>query len=405
MRLNKGFTVIVAAAVTMFGLGFGSAATGPAAASGVPAQGAVKLIFGPQYRFDNPGAGPMRYVDGGNTTMFWCCGGAMAASGNDLFVMNGDGNSLTEINASTGALIRVISGAQYGFDNPDGLALSGNELFVANSYKWTAGSITEINASTGALIRIFGQKDLRGPSTMVVDGNDLWVANPAFLTEFNASTAAYMRSVSGADYQFEFTGPMVLSGNDLFVASRYSTKTTSTDSVTELNASTGALVRVIGPFDAPPPNSAETYNSPSAMVAYGTDIFLAHRCTLDNCQLEGGLSEINALTGAIVEGGIGSVNGSTSASFGVPSALALEGPDLWVANDAYSSLLEFNVPTGQLLATIPATQRQIDSYELNAPNAMVVADGHMFVANSSCAPASCQQNEASEGYLTEFPVG
>ena len=41
---------------------------------------------------------------------------AMVLDGDDLFVSSG--NSLTEVNASTGALVRVISGPAYRFTGP-----------------------------------------------------------------------------------------------------------------------------------------------------------------------------------------------------------------------------------------------------------------------------------------------
>jgi len=59
-------------------------------------------------------------------------------SSGDLFVANFDGDSVTEIDASTGALVRVIDAHAYGFDGPDGFTLSGNDLFVMNTW----GSLT-----------------------------------------------------------------------------------------------------------------------------------------------------------------------------------------------------------------------------------------------------------------------
>jgi hypothetical protein len=58
----------------------------------------------------------------------------MAAVGNDLFVANSGGGWVTELDASTGALVSVISGSSYQFDGPDAMAAVGNDLFVANTY-------------------------------------------------------------------------------------------------------------------------------------------------------------------------------------------------------------------------------------------------------------------------------
>ena len=62
--------------------------------------------------------------------------------------------SLTEINATNGSFIRTVIGPQYGFDAPEGLALDGTHIWVSNNANNT---ITEIDQSSGALIKILRQ--------------------------------------------------------------------------------------------------------------------------------------------------------------------------------------------------------------------------------------------------------
>ena len=64
---------------------------GPAAASAQPA--AVRSVPSGPYGFDAPDA--------------------VAAIRNDLFIANRAGNSVTEVNAVDGALVRIFSGARY----------------------------------------------------------------------------------------------------------------------------------------------------------------------------------------------------------------------------------------------------------------------------------------------------
>ena len=45
---------------------------------------------------------------------------------------NFDGNSVTELSASTGALVQVISGSSYGFDAPAAISSDGTHVWVAN---------------------------------------------------------------------------------------------------------------------------------------------------------------------------------------------------------------------------------------------------------------------------------
>jgi hypothetical protein len=67
----------------------------------------------------------------------------MVLRGSDLFVANGGNNSLTEIDASTGALVRVVSGPAYQFDEPSAMVRDGNNLFVANQ---DGSSVTKLPA-------------------------------------------------------------------------------------------------------------------------------------------------------------------------------------------------------------------------------------------------------------------
>ena len=46
----------------------------------------------------------------------------------------------------------MLSAASYGFEEPVAAAVSGPNLFVAN---YDGSSVTELDASTGALVRVF----------------------------------------------------------------------------------------------------------------------------------------------------------------------------------------------------------------------------------------------------------
>ncbi len=49
-----------------------------------------------------------------------------------MWVANQVGNSVTEINAGSGALIRVLSGKRYHFHGPTGIAADGHAVWVTN---------------------------------------------------------------------------------------------------------------------------------------------------------------------------------------------------------------------------------------------------------------------------------
>jgi len=41
-------------------------------------------------------------------------------------------DSVTELDAATGAAVQVISGSSYGFGEPDAIASDGTDMWVAN---------------------------------------------------------------------------------------------------------------------------------------------------------------------------------------------------------------------------------------------------------------------------------
>jgi len=103
---------------------------------------------------------------------------AMVMAGPDLFVANFEGRSVTEVNALTGALVRVLSHPEYDFDGPQAMVMAGPDLFVANFY---GNSVTELDASTGALVRVLSgsRYDFNEPRAIVLDGPDIFVADGA----------------------------------------------------------------------------------------------------------------------------------------------------------------------------------------------------------------------------------
>jgi hypothetical protein len=58
---------------------------------------------------------------------------------------------VTELSAATGALVEVITGSTYRFNDPAGVRSDGTHVWVANI---AGDSVTELSASTGALVKV-----------------------------------------------------------------------------------------------------------------------------------------------------------------------------------------------------------------------------------------------------------
>lgn len=84
---------------------------------------------------------------------------------------DGNGNAVTEIGASTGALIRVITGPRYQLNGPDSIAVAAGRVWVVNV---NTLSVTEINSVTGALIRVIPSLP-NVPFAITADRDGVWL--------------------------------------------------------------------------------------------------------------------------------------------------------------------------------------------------------------------------------------
>lgn len=164
--------------------------------------------------------------------------GEIALSGSTLFVVYGN-NAVGEYNAVTGHAINsdLVYGLSDGLNNPAGLLLVGNILYVTNDANTFSGTgyVSEYNVLTDTLLSQNFITNLSNPQGLALSGTNLLVANEGSNTigEYNAATgntenSSYIQS--GVDQPF---GLLDL-GNNLLVANGGS------NIVTEYDATTGA---------------------------------------------------------------------------------------------------------------------------------------------------------------------
>ena len=216
---------------------------------------------------------------------------AIAADRARVWVANNGGNSVTELSAATGALIRVISGQRYQLNGPVAIAASANSVWVANA---TGNSLTEINAATGALIRVISapRYQLNGPQAITADASHVWVAsgNSKALTEINAVTGALIRVISLPNVPFAITA----NGAAVWLVINVGTKSADGSrphgSVIEVD-STGRLVRTLSspPFADSDPGGA--------VASAGNQVWVTDSKFLSNG--EGWVTELSPATGAL----------------------------------------------------------------------------------------------------------
>jgi hypothetical protein len=129
------------------------------------------------------------------------------------------------------------------------------------------------------------------------------------VTELDASTGRWMRTLSGGSYGFNGSNAIAAGGGDVWVANIRGF------SVTELDASTGHWVRTLGAGNL----------TPVAFALDGPDVWVLNG---DNGVGAGSVTELDASTGRLVR----TLRGE---GYSTPSALAVDGGSLWVASLYY----------------------------------------------------------------------
>lgn len=241
----------------------------------------------------------------------------VATCGPHLWVTNVSGNSVTEINASTGAVDRIINTAANGFSEPMGIAGDGTDVWVTNL---SSNSVSEINCDTGAVVRSLSAGTLDAPVAVAVGGGRVWVASQA--------------------HQTDAKGNLILNSS---VATLFST-------------SSGSLVENVQG------SNANGLNGSSGVAVGHGKVWITNA-------LGNSVTELNVATGQVMR----VINGGTG-SFDWPMGIAVTGADVWVANLNGNSLTEINESTGAVL-------RVISGDGLNGPVSLCVFNKKIWVTN------------------------
>ncbi len=312
---------------------------------------------------------------------------AIAVSGANVWVANEVGNSITEFNATTGSRVRVIDAKADAFYHPDGISVGGSHVWVSNGSEALGmgsertaylaakySSVTELNASNGALVRVIDAKrgDFREPGPIAVSGSHVWVLNQnaassspstpgSALVELNANNASVVRIFKiGTDGIYAPTD-IAASPADVWVTQVGG----PVRSVIELNSDTGSLVRIIR-------STKGQLGNPDLIALSGAYAWVAGVYGPDAV-----VTEVKVSNGSFVrvikskEDNLGSGSG-----YGI----AVTGSHVWVTNDGRfdGSLTELNADNGSLVRIIRA-----EADKFNEPTSIVASDSKLWVLNTN----------------------
>jgi hypothetical protein len=336
--------VILAAAIALVSnlLATPSQAPGPSLPKGRPAaltpSGLISLAgvyASSQYGFDLPYS--------------------ISVYGDNAWVPNADGNSVTELDASDGRWIRTMGGAAYGFRQPTGILDDGKHIWVTNTL---GNSVTELSASDGSLIRTLsgGNYGFNEPETILDDGTHLWITNIRnSVTELSASDGTWIRTLSGGGYHFNYPLGLAFDGTHIWITNY--AQVNPNYSVTEVNASDGSLVRVVsGP--------QYRFNRPARVAVADGSVWVTN---------PGGntVTQFKASDGALVR-----ILSGRDYQFGKPSGIALFGTHLFITNISANSVDVINAGSGSLEQIISDAK-----YRFGDPQAINIANSRAWIVN------------------------
>lgn len=322
---------------------------------------------------------------------------AVAAGGHDVWVANAGypSSSVSEVNASTRAPVRIVEGGRTDIDDPTAIADDGTHVWIANG---AGDSVTELRAATGRLVRVARghegcPKGLEcGPSGLVTDGTDVWVEDftpGAAISELDASTGEVVGSIrAGAN---GLVSGMAYGGGHLWVADLASS--VSADSISEIDPATDHVVKVLYPHKVRLRDGAYEYDASNF-----SDVAYSHgRLWVVSSDLDGNdaVTEFDATSGAEMR-----VIDRAADGFNEPTAIAADGSHVWVAESDCqgadcgdgTTVTELDASNGQLVGVLSAA-----AYGFDDPGPFAEIGADLWVTNSGSDTVTVLSTTSSVG--------
>ncbi len=119
--------------------------------------------------------------------------------------------------------MKVLKGKPYRFDGPVPITSDGTNVWVGND---RTDSLSELNAKTGAFVRFIQGKnfDLSVMTAIVSNGHDVWVSslgvaqNPTAVSEFDAATGSLVVAMSGPGYGLDAPNALTYANGHIWIA-------------------------------------------------------------------------------------------------------------------------------------------------------------------------------------------
>lgn len=298
----------------------------------------------------------------------------------------------------------VLSSHGLGLNGPTGAAYAAGRMWVTNN---AGNSVSEFGWRSGAHPSIQRGPMFAEPSAITSGRWHVWVANALAnsVTELTAADGSVVRTISVAGAPTS----LALYHGILWVAN------SAPDSVSEFNVKTGKLVQTIKGHSLDSPEALAISHGMLwiANAGSGTVTVLrastgAWRATIDRHQLavKDPMAEVASATMLWVAGANGIAEFSTirihmvlriaGPRYGLqaPRAMVLARGDLWVANMRGNSVTEIDAATGRLVRVLAAPL-----YHFNHPAGIAAYHRRIWVTNSGDASVTVLDLPARHGAI------
>ena len=239
---------------------------------------------------------------------------------------NRSADTVTEIDATSHALVRIIA----GFTEPIALATGGGNLYVLNA----PGSVAKVSIADGQIV-----DSASGPQFGFTAPLGIAVAGPTSSSPtvppirsplINDQTMTLSSILKGPAYKFSVPTGVAVLGSNLWVANY------GGDSATEIVAATGKVVRVVVDHTNLP--------TPGPITVGDGYVF-----TVSPPGVSPMVSQIEPSSGTVAWM---KCNTNGPYLFSNPQSAAVYGDNLWVVSKGSSSLTQMDTDTGDLIRTI-----------------------------------------------------
>jgi hypothetical protein len=203
--------------------------------------------------------------------------GNLVNADGSLWYLARTSNSIFQLNGTTGDVINQIKISSDEISNPDVMAFIDGNIWVSSYF---SNTLAEINAASGQFIqKVMAPYEIETTS-LAVNGNDLWISSNTGLSEIDGLTGVPLFSISASNNYLTGVTAVASGGGDIWIVSA------QRDSLAELNASNGKLVRVI--------------TRREGGLSWPCDVVYRHGDVWVVNQNNNSVSEIDAATGKLV---------------------------------------------------------------------------------------------------------